>query len=241
MSTHFNELGQPIGAPLSGWKSPPFPPAEPMPGRHCRLDPAHTTRHAAELFEACASDKTGAMWTYLPYGPFESLAGLEDWFKTLAAGPDPMPFAIIDLTTNRVVGLAAYLHMAPATGSIEVGHVIYPPQLQRATIATEAMYLMMKRAFELGYRRYEWKCDTFNAKSRAAAQRLGFSFEGIFRQAIVYKNRTRDTAWFSVIDSEWPARQAAFERWLNPANFDERGGQRTRLSDLTTPLLKARG
>ena len=241
MSSYFNELGQPIGAPLADWVPPLVPPAEPMSGRFCRLERAEVARHAAELFEACARDKAGAMWTYLPYGPFDSLASFEDWFKTLAAGPDPMPFAIVDLTTNRVVGLAAYLRITPAAGSIEVGHVIYSPQLQRGTIATEAMYLMMKRAFDLGYRRYEWKCDTFNAKSRAAAQRLGFSYEGVFRQAIVYKNRTRDTAWFSVIDSEWPALQAAFERWLNPANFDERGEQRTRLSDLTAPLLKARG
>lgn len=181
------------------------------------------------------------MWTYLPYGPFDSFASFESWLKELAAGADPMPFAIIDQGSNRVAGLAAYLRITPAAGSIEVGHVIYSPQLQRGTIATEAMYLMMKRALELGYRRYEWKCDTFNAKSRAAAQRLGFSFEGIFRQAIVYKNRTRDTAWYSVIDSEWPALQAAFQRWLHPANFDERGEQRTRLSDLTAPLLKARG
>lgn len=241
MPTHCNELGQPIGAPLPGWKAPLVPPRESMAGRLCRLDPVDPARHASGLFEACAADTNGAMWTYLPYGPFDSFASFETWFKELAAGPDPMPFAIIDLTTNRVVGLSAYLRITPVAGSIEVGHVIYSPQLQRATIATETMYLMMKRAFELGYRRYEWKCDTFNAKSRAAAQRLGFSFEGIFRQAIVYKNRSRDTAWFSVIDSEWPALKAAFECWLAPANFDECGEQRTRLSDLTAPLLKARG
>lgn len=241
MTTHFNELGQPIGASLPAWKAPLVPPRESMAGRLCRLDPVDPARHASGLFEACAADAGGAMWTYLPYGPFDSFAGFETWLKELAAGPDPMPFAIIDLTTNRVVGIAAYLRITPVAGSIEVGHVIYSPQLQRATIATETMYLMMKRAFELGYRRYEWKCDSFNAKSRAAAQRLGFSFEGIFRQAIVYKNRSRDTAWFSVIDSEWPALKAAFERWLAPANFDECGEQRTRLSDLTSPLLKARG
>lgn len=163
------------------------------------------------------------------------------WMTELCAGPDPMPFAIRDRRVDRVVGLAAYLRITPAAGSIEVGHVIYSPPLQRATVATEAMYLLMKRAFELGYRRYEWKCDAFNAKSRAAAQRLGFSFEGIFRQAVVYKNRSRDTAWYSVIDSEWPALKFAFERWLEPENFDEQGEQRTRLSDLTAPLLKARG
>ena len=181
------------------------------------------------------------MWTYLPYGPFDSFESFKAWMKDICAGPDPLPYAIIDLRSNRVVGLAAYMRITPAVGSIEVGHVIYSPLLQRATLATEAMCLMMRRAFELGYRRYEWKCDAFNARSRAAAQRLGFSFEGIFRQAVVYKSRTRDTAWFSVIDGEWPALKEAFERWLDPANFDEHGEQRTRLSDLTSPLLKARG
>jgi len=181
------------------------------------------------------------MWTYLPYGSFGSFDSFKAWMSDICAGPDPLPYAIIDLRSNRVVGLAAYLRIAPAAGSIEVGHVLYSPLLQRGTLATEAMYLLMRRAFELGYRRYEWKCDVFNAKSRAAAQRLGFSCEGIFRQAVVYKSRTRDTAWFSVIDGEWPALKEAFERWLHPANFDERGEQRTRLSGLTAPLLKARG
>ena len=212
-----------------------------MSGRFCRLERADVSRHASELFEACAHDKTGAMWTYLPYGPFDLFESFKAWMKDICAGPDPLPYAIIDLRSNRVVGFAAYMRITPAAGSIEVGHVIYSPLLQRATLATEAMCLMMRRAFELGYRRYEWKCDAFNAKSHAAAQRLGFSFEGIFRQAVVYKSRTRDTAWFSVIDGEWPALKEAFERWLDPANFDEHGEQRTRLSDLTSPLLKARG
>jgi len=212
-----------------------------MSGRFCRLERAAVSLHADELFEACAHDKAGAMWTYLPYGSFGSFDSFKAWMSDICAGPDPLPYAIIDLRSNRVVGLAAYLRIAPAAGSIEVGHVLYSPLLQRGTLATEAMYLLMRRAFELGYRRYEWKCDVFNAKSRAAAQRLGFSCEGIFRQAVVYKSRTRDTAWFSVIDGEWPALKEAFERWLHPANFDERGEQRTRLSGLTAPLLKARG
>lgn len=241
MSSHFNELGQPIGAPLPGWQPPALPSAEPMAGRFCRLERADVSLHAAQMFEACAHDKAGAMWTYLPYGTFDSFDSFKAWMKDMCAGPDPLPYAIIDLRSNRVVGLSAYLRIAPAAGSIEVGHVLYSPLLQRGTLATEAMYLLMRRAFELGYRRYEWKCDAFNAKSRAAAQRLGFSYEGIFRQAIVYKGRTRDTAWFSVIDGEWPALKEAFERWLAPSNFDERGEQRTRLSNLTAPLLKARG
>jgi len=241
VSSRINELGQPIGPPLADWRPPLAPPAEAMAGRHCLLEQADASRHAADLFAECAHDKTGAMWTYLPYGPFVSFASFQTWLTDICAGPDPMPHAIIDLQTSRIAGLAAYMRITPKAGSIEVGHVIYPPRLQRATLATEAMYLMMKRAFDLGYRRYEWKCDALNAKSRAAAQRLGFSFEGIFRQALVYKGRSRDTAWFSVIDGEWPALNDAFQRWLDPANFDEHGAQRTRLSELTAPLLKARG
>jgi RimJ/RimL family protein N-acetyltransferase len=137
--------------------------------------------------------------------------------------------------------VASYLRIEPASGSIEVGHINYSPLLQRTPAATEAMYLMMQRVFDLGYRRYEWKCDALNARSRAAAQRLGLSFEGVFRQATVYKGRNRDTAWYAAIDQEWPALQAAFLQWLDPANFDEDGRQRLRLADLTSPVLKQRG
>jgi RimJ/RimL family protein N-acetyltransferase len=138
-------------------------------------------------------------------------------------------------------GVASYLRIAPAGGSIEVGHIHYSPRLQRSPAATEAMYLLMERAFELGYRRYEWKCDALNAASRAAAERLGLSFEGIFRQATVYKDRNRDTAWYAAIDAEWPALRQAFLTWLDPGNFDGEGQQRTRLSVLTRPILKQRG
>ncbi len=145
------------------------------------------------------------------------------------------------LSTNKAIGVASYLRIDPASGSIEVGHINYSPMLQRTPAATEAMYLMMQRVFELGYRRYEWKCDALNARSRAAAQRYGFSFEGVFRQATVYKGRNRDTAWYAAIDQEWPALQAAFLQWLDPANFDQDGRQRVRLADLTSPVLKQRG
>lgn len=177
------------------------------------------------------------MWTYLPYGPFESLEIYRAWLKDTTCHDDPIFYSILDNTTTKPVGLAAYLRILPASGSIEVGHVNYSPLLQRTPAATEAMFLMMQRAFQLGYRRYEWKCDALNAKSRAAAQRLGFSYEGIFRQATIYKGRNRDTAWFSIIDCEWPALETCFRRWLNPANFDEQGAQRVRLSELTTAAL----
>jgi RimJ/RimL family protein N-acetyltransferase len=147
----------------------------------------------------------------------------------------------VDSASGRAIGVASYMRIDPRNGSIEVGHINYSPLLQRKPAATETMYLMMKRAFELGYRRYEWKCDALNAPSRAAAQRLGFSFEGVFRQATVYKGRSRDTAWYATIDSEWPELERAFLRWLDPANFDAQGNQRLRLSDLTAPTLKQRG
>jgi len=207
-----------------------------MVGRFCQLQPLDPQRHATELYAENALDERGEMWTYLPYGPFESLESYRSWLAENAHSNDPLFFTIVDKATTQPKGLAAYLRIVPASGSIEVGHLSYSRRLQRTPPATEAMFLMMKRAFELGYRRYEWKCDALNAKSRAAAQRLGFSFEGVFRQATVYKGRSRDTAWFAIIDREWPALEAAFVRWLDPSNFNERGEQRIRLSELTAPL-----
>ena len=217
-----------------------MPPREPVMGRWCRLEPLEVGRHADALFSAFAADKDGRNWTYLAYGPFESSAGYRAWLNVHCMGDDPQFFAIYPLMKAMPAGVASYLRIAPASGSIEVGHILYSPTLQRTPAATEAMYLMMKRAFELGYRRYEWKCDALNAASRAAAQRLGLLFEGVFRQATVYKGRSRDTAWYSAIDAEWPSLQKAFETWLDPSNFDSDGRQRTRLSDLTGPILKRR-
>ena len=152
-----------------------------------------------------------------------------------------MYYAIVDVATNRAVGVASYLNVDPASGSIEVGHLHYSPLLQGSTAGTEAMFLMMHKAFELGYRRYEWKCHALNEASRRAAQRLGLSSEGVFRQARVVKGRNRDTAWYAAIDTEWPQLKEAFQRWLDPANFDDEGQQRSRLSDLTASVLKRRG
>ena len=159
----------------------------------------------------------------------------------MAPGSDPLFHAIVPAGSGRAEGVASYLRIAPEAGSIEVGHINFSPRLMRTPAATEAMYLMMKRAFDLGYRRYEWKCDALNAPSRAAARRLGLSYEGIFRQATVYKGRNRDTAWYAAIDSEWPALKAAFETWLDPANFDAEGRQRESLRALTRPILVAEG
>jgi RimJ/RimL family protein N-acetyltransferase len=239
-SVEINALGQPVGRPVAGWKTPPLPPRDSsavMTGRFCRIEILDAGRHASDLFDANRQDAQGRMWTYLPYGPFDSLAAYETWIRDVAAAADPSFHAVVDLSTGRAVGVASYLRIDPGAGSIEVGHIAYSPRLQRTPAATEAMYLMMRRAFELGYRRYEWKCDALNAGSRAAAQRLGFSYEGVFRQARVNKGRNRDTAWFAAIDSEWPALDRAFRQWLDPSNFDQSGAQRTSLRTLTRPIL----
>jgi RimJ/RimL family protein N-acetyltransferase len=233
--------GQCIGFSLPNWVPPPVPPRESMEGRFCQLEPLDPDRHAAALFEADAADVDGRSWTYLAYGPFSDLPSYRAWLAATCLGDDPLFFAVIDRAGSRPAGLVSYLRIAPAAGSIEVGHIHYSPRLQRSPAATEAMYLMMKQAFESGYRRYEWKCDALNAASRAAAQRLGLSFEGVFRQAAVYKGRNRDTAWYAAIDAEWPALREAFQAWLAPNNFDDQGRQRTRLSDLTRPILNRRG
>lgn len=236
-----NSFGQPIGFPVPDWTPPPHPPHETLMGRFCRVEPLDAERHAADLFAANSLDQAGKMWTYLAYKSFARFEDYVDWVRSVAQGSDPQFYAIVDAATNKAVGVASYLRITPASGSIEVGHIAYSPLLQRHPAATEAMFLMMRNAFDLGYRRYEWKCDALNAGSRAAAQRLGLSFEGIFRQATVYKGRNRDTAWYATIDREWPALRAAFEQWLAPENFDQQGQQRTRLSDLTGPLLVQRG
>jgi RimJ/RimL family protein N-acetyltransferase len=200
-----------------------------MEGRVCRLEPLDAKTHAAPLFAELLADREGRTWTYLPYGPFEALEPFREWLTNYSLTRDPLFYTLIEITSGKPLGLASYLRINPSDGVIEVGHLIFSPRLQRTAVATEAMYLMMKRAFEMGYRRYEWKCDSLNLKSRAAAERLGFRFEGIFRQDRVYKERSRDTAWFSVIDPEWPELEKAFLQWLAPENFDAEGRQRKRL------------
>ncbi len=212
-----------------------------MTGRYCKLEPLDADIHAASLYKANAVDADGKNWTYLPYGPFESFESYYAWLVQKSGGEDPIFFAIIDDIQRSAVGVASYMRINPEAGSIEIGGINYSPLLQRRPAATEAMYLMMKNVFNLGYRRYEWKCNALNAASRAAAQRLGFTFEGVFRQASVVKGHNRDTAWYSVLDSEWPSLQVAFSGWLAPSNFDEQGNQRLKLSNLTAPIIKQRG
>lgn len=237
MSQDVNALGQPVGPPVVNWLPPVHPPLDPMAGRFCRLEPLDVARHAADLQRANMLDAEHRNWTYLPYGPFETLEGYAAWAAGVAVLSDPQFWAIVDSENGKAVGVAAYLRIDQKAGSIEVGHINYSPLLQRRPAATEAMYLMMRRAFRSGYRRYEWKCDALNAPSRRAAERLGFSYEGLFRQAAVYKGRNRDTAWYAAIDREWPALDEAFQRWLEPLNFDEGGHQRVSLRDLTSRIV----
>ena len=239
MAEELNALNQPVGESVSEWTVPPFPEKSPMQGTWCRLEPLDPDRHAASLYAANSLDADGMNWTYLPYGPFRSEAEYTAWIRAECQGDDPLFFAIVDSETQEAVGVCSYLRIKPECGSIEVGHLCFSPRLQRTRAATESMYLMMKRAFELGYRRYEWKCHAKNAPSRQAAHRLGLSFEGVFRQAMVVKGRSRDTAWFAAIDSEWPDLKAAFASWLSPENFDSEGRQRVRLAEFTRPILKA--
>jgi RimJ/RimL family protein N-acetyltransferase len=227
-----NGYGQPIGDAMDGWTPRERPPRTPMEGRYCRVEPLDE-RHAADLFDAWNEAPDDRDWTYkFPEQPADASDCLA-YVQREAKSTDPLHFAIVDLATGSAVGSAALMRIDQTHGVIEVGGISYSPRLKRTRAGTEAMYLMMRRVFdELGYRRYEWKCDSLNAPSRAAALRYGFQFEGTFRQVIVYKGRNRDTTWYSILDREWPAIRAAFETWLCPDNFDAAGRQRRSLADI---------
>lgn len=235
MPYELNAFGQPLGERLPNWTPPPLPSAQPLTGAYCRLEPLRAD-HAASLYQALGTPASAAGWTYLPYGPFATEAEFSHWLSSQCEQPDPFFYALLN-PAGQALGLASYLRIAPQAGSIEVGHLHFASAMARTPMATEAMYLMMAQAFNLGYRRYEWKCNALNQPSRRAAGRLGFAFEGVFRQAIVNKGRNRDTAWFAVIDKDWPALQQAFLTWLAKENFAADGSQRRSLSSLTAPLL----
>ncbi len=222
---------RPIGEIIPNWTPPIAPTGGTLEGRYVRLEPLQAEAHAALLFRACEGHD--AVWDYLPYGPFHSAAAYHRWVKSVSDHADPFFYALFDKDTQSWGGVASYLRITPESGSIEIGHINLSPQLQGQRAATEAFYLMMKWAFEAGYRRFEWKCDALNMPSRRAAQRLGLSYEGVFRQATVVKGRNRDTAWFAAIDKEWAALSAAYDVWLSPSNFDPKGRQAESLSDLT--------
>lgn len=228
-----NDFGQPVGEVVPAWSGSKFPTGEMLEGRLCRLEQLDVGQHGDDLADAFALDAEGQLWTYMGVGPFTTKAALKDWVATASRGRDPLFYAVVEKASAKAVGIASYMRIAPEAGSIEVGTIAYSPLLQRTSLATEAMFLMMAYAFEtLGYRRYEWKCDSLNAASRKAAERYGFSYEGIFRQALVYKGRNRDTAWFSILDREWPAIKGAYVTWLDPENFDLNGQQKQKLADL---------
>lgn len=239
MTSRLNALGQPIGEPLDAWQPPPRPTTTALEGTWTRLERLDPARHARALYEANALDRDGRNWTYLPIGPFPTFDAYDAWLRGVASGGDPYFFTIVDRTTAAPVGVASYMRIEPAAGSIEVGHINFSPLAQRTSLASEAMWLMMQHAFALGYRRYEWKCDALNAPSRLAAERLGFTFEGVFRQATVYKGRSRDTAWYSILDGEFPAIERGFLAWLAPDNRDAEGRQVRRLADLVTEARRA--
>jgi len=233
MIKHHNKLGQPIGHPMDNWQPCPTPSPIEMSGSFCQLQPLNCAKHAEDLYSHFQLDSENKIWTYLPYGPFKDFSEFSNWLTQKSQSQDPLFFAIIDKNSGRALGVASFLRMVENNGVIEVGHINYSPKLQKTPAATEAMYLMMQYAFEeLGYRRYEWKCDSLNNGSRNAATRLGFTFEGIFRQALIYKGRNRDTAWYSITDQEWPALKTAFESWLASSNFNEQGVQIKSLGEI---------
>ena len=226
-----NQYGQPIGDPLQGDFPRPRPPRAPMHGRSCTLVPL-SPEHAEDLFAAYAQAPDDRDWTYLPLDKFASVEEARTWLESAAKSEDPLYFTVLD-PQGRAVGSASFLRIDPAGGVIEVGFINFSPLMQRTVMSSEAMFLMMARAFDdLGYRRYEWKCDALNAPSMRAAKRLGFTYEGTFRQATHYKGRNRDTAWFSILDAEWPALKARFERWLAAENFDAEGRQKRALEQV---------
>ena len=228
--SELNELGQRVGAPVAGWAGARLPANSPLVGRYARVEPLCAVRHGRELYDAQREDREGRNWTYLSLSQPPDWEAYRAWLEGHAKSTEPRFYAILS-EDGAALGVAAYLRMQPESGSIEVGHLNFSPQLQRTRVATEAMVLMMRHVFDdLGYRRYEWKCDHLNAPSRAAAVRYGFQEEGVFRCDRVVKGRNRDTAWFSIIESEWPALSKAFQDWLAPDNFDADGRQRRSLS-----------
>lgn len=201
-----------------------------LAGRYVRLEPLDGEKHLEDLWPRVGGVEHAALWTWMPDGPYLSKPEFQAALRLKAGTADPLFFAVVDQRNGSAMGVASLMRIEPRHGVIEVGGILYSPELQRSRLATEAMYLFARYIFEdLGNRRYEWKCNALNEPSRRAAQRLGFQFEGIFRQHMMLKGQNRDTAWFSMLDSEWPGRRAAFERWLDPANFDENGAQRARL------------
>jgi RimJ/RimL family protein N-acetyltransferase len=217
---------------LKDWNGAPAPAPVTLQGRYVTLEPLDAARHIAAIWQAVEGHDD--LWTWLAGGPYASATALIESLERWRTAENALLFAIVPMKTSLAAGWASYMRIKPAHGVIEVGNVFFSPSLQRTREATEAMSLMARHVFEdLGYRRYEWKCNALNEPSRRAATRLGFTYEGIFRQHMVVKGRNRDTAWFSMLDTEWPARKHAFEAWLAPGNFDETGRQKRSLEEIS--------
>ncbi|MDO5632696.1 MAG: GNAT family protein [Paracoccus sp. (in: a-proteobacteria)] len=232
-----SDTHRPTGEPLPGFTPPPPPGPARIEGRFVTLERLDPARHIDAIWRA--GQGADWIWDYLGYGPFAAAADYRAWADGVASGSDPCFYTII--SGGCALGVASFLRIGVANGVAEIGHILLTPPLQRTPAASEALMLMVRWAFENGYRRFEWKCDALNAPSRRAAIRLGFTFEGIFRKHMIYKGRNRDTAWFSITDDEWPALRGAYDAWLNPANFDAEGQQRESLSALTARALPGRG
>lgn len=218
---------------LSNWQPRPRPQRIAMDGRFVRLEPLDPARHGDDLYEAATAGDSDGRFRYLGETTPESRAAFQPWLEKAAASEDPLYFTVIDKATGKAVGRQTFLRIDPAHGVIEIGHIHWGPAMQRRPAATEAHYLFMRHIFDdLGYRRWEWKCNNANLPSKRAADRFGFAFEGIFRQHMVLKGLNRDTAWYSIVDGEWPRLKAAYEEWLDAANFDAAGNQKRRLDEI---------
>jgi RimJ/RimL family protein N-acetyltransferase len=217
---------------LKNWQPRPRPEREPMEGRYVRLEPLSALRHGDGLFEASSVPDVAVRFRYLPDAPPESRAGFQPWLDRAEASADALFFTVIDKASGKIGGRQTLMRIKPANGVIEIGNIYWGPLVSREPAATEAQFLFAKYAFDaLGYRRYEWKCDNRNEPSKRAAERFGFKFEGLFRQHMIIKGENRDTAWYSIIDKEWPALRRAYESWLDPANFDSDFRQKRRLTE----------
>ncbi|GAB2177075.1 GNAT family N-acetyltransferase [Dongia sp. agr-C8] len=215
---------------LSNWKGVPRPERAPIDGRYARLEPLDPARHAADLLASAQAEGAADRFRYLFEAAPADAAAFNAWVEKAAAGADPLFFAVIDKRTGRAEGRQSLMRIDPVHGVIEIGNILWGPAIARSRVATEALFLFAKRVFDLGYRRFEWKCNNLNEPSKRAAERFGFSFEGIFRQHMVVKGKNRDTAWFAMLDRDWPRLKAGYEKWLEPGNFDASGQQVHKLS-----------
>lgn len=230
-----NQYGQTVGDALPDWHGASVLQRTVLEGRYCRLEPLDPERHAGDLFDAYAQADDERDWTWLASSRPDSVEATFHWLSGKANDDALVPFTVVDIRADRAVGLVCFMAIEREHGSVEIGHVTWSPRMKNSVLGTEAVWLLLRYAFALGYRRVEWKCDSLNLVSRRAAERLGFVFEGRFRQKIVRKGRNRDSDWLSMIDREWPECDRALQRWLAPENFDEHGRQRQTLAQCRLP------